>query len=106
MASYIARTRLPESDRRQVLFPSGNDYFFVFKGGTVGPVGMWESRSDFQGRWKEWKSWGWFSRLPARNCDALIIFASGSSPTPSDHWSRFGVVPLPGGFVSGLRRKS
>ena len=24
---------------------------------------MWESRSDFQGRWEEWKTWVWFSRL-------------------------------------------
>ena len=24
---------------------------------------MWESRSDFQGRWEGWKTWVWFSRL-------------------------------------------
>ena len=24
---------------------------------------MWESRSDFQGRWEEWKTCLWFSRL-------------------------------------------
>jgi hypothetical protein len=26
-------------------------------------VGMWESRSDFQGRWEGWKTCLWFSRL-------------------------------------------
>ena len=35
----------------------------LYKEVVVGAVGMWESRSDFQGRWEEWKTWGWFSRL-------------------------------------------
>ena len=26
-------------------------------------MGMWESRSDFQGRWEGWKTCLWFSRL-------------------------------------------
>jgi hypothetical protein len=26
-------------------------------------VVMWESRRDFQGRWEEWKTCCWFSRL-------------------------------------------
>src|SRR5271154_1758392 len=29
----------------------------------VGPVGMWESLSDFQGRWEEWESVFWISTL-------------------------------------------
>ena len=27
----------------------------------IGAVGMWESRSDFQGRWERRETWFWFS---------------------------------------------
>src|SRR5205807_2076579 len=36
---------------------------FALSLGAAGAVGMWESRSDFQGRWKGWKTCIWFSRL-------------------------------------------
>ena len=43
---------------------SGNPVFgFPLFHGVVGAVGMWESRSDFQGRWEERHTWGWFSSL-------------------------------------------
>ncbi len=73
------------ADWRQVLFPSGDDYFSVLRGGTVGPVGMWESHSDFQGRWKGWKTWGWFSRL---STDRHFHRALGITPAflPSLSW--------------------
>jgi hypothetical protein len=42
---------------------------FVLKGlraQTVGAVGMWESRSDFQGRWETKETWVWFSSFFTR----------------------------------------
>src|ERR1700733_5333773 len=35
--------------------------FYIGRG--IEAVEMWESRSDFQGRWEGWKTWVWFSRL-------------------------------------------
>lgn len=35
------------------------EYLFII----VEVVGMWESRRDFRGRWKGWKTCSWFSRL-------------------------------------------
>src|SRR6266568_4582090 len=36
---------------------------FLVKGLVVGAVGMWESRSDFQGLWEARETWVWFSSL-------------------------------------------
>ena len=41
----------------------GKDLFLWLGKQESCAVGMWESRSDFQGRWEGWKTWGWFSRL-------------------------------------------
>jgi len=51
-------------------------------------VGMWESRSDFQGRWEGWKTCLWFSRLstdrhfhgfPPLVCFGSFLLLLGSS---------------------------
>src|SRR6185503_4394115 len=40
---------------------------------------MWESRRDFQGRWEEWKTCCWFSRLSTgRHFHRLLLFARRS----------------------------
>jgi hypothetical protein len=50
---------------------------------------MWESRSDFQGRWEGWKTWVWFSRLSTdRHFHGLA--AVSSSWLPSSVFPRFG----------------
>jgi hypothetical protein len=41
----------------------GSFLFIVSKGIVVEAVGMWESRSDFQGRWKGRETWVWFCSL-------------------------------------------
>ena len=41
----------------------GKDLFLWLGKQESCAVGMWESRSDFQGRWEGWKTWGWVSRL-------------------------------------------
>ena len=33
------------------------------EGLVVEAVGMWKSRSDFQGRWEGWEAWVWLSML-------------------------------------------
>src|SRR5437868_7467365 len=45
-------------------------------GGIVVRVGMWESRSDFQGRWEAWESWVWISTpSTARHFHMLFFMA-------------------------------
>jgi hypothetical protein len=40
---------------------------------------MWESRSDFQGRWEGWKTCCWFSRLSTAPTFPQLFVFRGSS---------------------------
>ncbi len=59
-------------------------------------MGMWESRSDFQGRWEGWKTCLWFSRLSTdRHFHGLAVRSTSLPSSASPQFAGSGTIPCP-----------